>query len=491
MASRRTLPTVLIVALAAAVLVAPNASAQPPGNLTWQGGDGTSWNNGGNWFSLVTTRDPLIPEDGDVLNFGPGATDRTSVNDIEDLDLESIQIEGDGMVLTGNGVGIANTIRITTDGTATVDFPVTASEDMRIAVEEADGVLRLRTPAASAATVALALGNHTLTVQGPGTVEIWGDLTGVGNIVTSGGPTIVVARPLSFAGTLTLGDNATLRLDRDGSNCGSLPGATVSVGTGARLVVDCSASVGTLESSGEIALEGQQGALARLTIGGGTAGGALAGVLGGDETTAILCCDDGRSLRITGDDHTFAGTVEAHGGAVRIDGRLLTTVRANVTGGGVLGGHGRVGDTTVAAGVLDPGDEGGAGMLRTGALSLTEASTFRVLLIGANPGEGGHDQLAANGAVTLGGATLEVELGDGHTSEIGQQFTILRGATSLTGQFDGLDEGDVIEAGGLFFQLTYEGGEFGRDIVLTRVEGPGEPEPPVYRLYFTFLARDN
>jgi hypothetical protein len=487
MASRKTLPTVLALVLAAAALVVPSASAQPPGNLTWTGGDGAPWNNGSNWFSAVTTRDPLVPEDGDVLNFGPGATDRTSVNDIEGLDLESIKIDGDGLVLEGHGVGIANAIHVTTDGVATVDFPVTATANMRVIVQEEDGVARLRTPATGAAALALALGGDTLTIEGPGTVEIWGDLTGVGNIVTSNGPTIVLARTLSFEGTITLGDGATLRLDREGASCGNLPDATVVVGAGATLVVDCSASIATLESTGEVELEGQQGALARLTLG----GGALAGGVSGDETTAILCCDEGRSLEISGNNHTFEGTIEVQGGDVRVDSLLPAAARANVTGGGVFGGHGRIGDTTVDDGIIDPGDEGGAGMLRTGALTLTDASTLRILLIGANPGEGGHDQVAANGAVDLGGAVLEVALGEGHTSEIGQEFTILRGATSLTGQFDGIDEGDVIEVGGLYFEVTYEGGESGMDVVLTRVEEPGEPEPPVFRLYFTFLARDN
>jgi hypothetical protein len=58
----------------------------------------------------------------------------------------------------------------------------------------------------------------------------------------------------------------------------------------------------------------------------------------------------------------------------------------------------------------------------------------------------------------------------------GQQFTIIHNnfgaGLPIVGSFDGLPEGSIFESGGARFQITYAGGAFGHDVVLTALATP-------------------
>jgi autotransporter-associated beta strand protein len=78
-----------------------------------------------------------------------------------------------------------------------------------------------------------------------------------------------------------------------------------------------------------------------------------------------------------------------------------------------------------------------------------------------------YDQFTVNGTVTLGGASLNLNLG--YTPYMGDNYTIIDndGADPVNGIFA---EGYSVEAGGHLFSINYAGGD-GNDVVLTKCSG--------------------
>src|SRR5438105_510828 len=68
---------------------------------------------------------------------------------------------------------------------------------------------------------------------------------------------------------------------------------------------------------------------------------------------------------------------------------------------------------------VDPAGTAGTATLKTSALSFNSGSTLKVEL----NSPAAYDQLAANGTVSLNGASLQVTLG--YTPTVGQQFTLI------------------------------------------------------------------
>ncbi len=66
----------------------------------------------------------------------------------------------------------------------------------------------------------------------------------------------------------------------------------------------------------------------------------------------------------------------------------------------------------------------------------------------------------SGGAISLGGATLDVSLVDGFTPSVGETFTIINNETGkpVSGTFDGLAEGATLHADDDLFQISYDGG---------------------------------
>ena len=108
---------------------------------------------------------------------------------------------------------------------------------------------------------------------------------------------------------------------------------------------------------------------------------------------------------------------------------------------GTLGGTGSVGVTTVSStGRIKPGS-GGPGKLTTGNIVFNSGSVFDVQLNGAS-----YSQLAVNGTVNLGGATLQATTTPPNTGEVYRIIDNL-GAGDVTGTFAGLSEGTTTTIG--------------------------------------------
>jgi hypothetical protein len=101
-----------------------------------------------------------------------------------------------------------------------------------------------------------------------------------------------------------------------------------------------------------------------------------------------------------------------------------------------------------------------------GGVVFTGTATFSVTLNGADAGS--YSQLQAAGPVDLGGCTLNLVLG--YEPPVGSSFTLITTSDGpIIGAFAGLDEGAVFTQDGFTFQITYQGGEDGTSVVLTRL----------------------
>ena len=78
----------------------------------------------------------------------------------------------------------------------------------------------------------------------------------------------------------------------------------------------------------------------------------------------------------------------------------------------------------------------------------------------------GYDVVAAQGSLTLGGATFSLSLG--FAPSVGQVFMILDNdaAEPVVGTFAGLPEATIFTAGGATFHISYKGGN-GNDVQLS------------------------
>ena len=156
------------------------------------------------------------------------------------------------------------------------------------------------------------------------------------------------------------------------------------------------------------------------------------------------------------------GTFTSSTGPMSVNGPVAIT-------GGSLAGEGMVGAVTVVAGNLIPGGSSPGILTVAGSVTLFSGSTFTVRINGSEPG-GSYSQLVAEGPVFLGGSTLNLVLG--FEPPVGSSFEIVQGTgpDPISGTFAGLDEGAVFEQGGLQFQITYQGGTGGHNVVVTRVK---------------------
>lgn len=186
---------------------------------------------------------------------------------------------------------------------------------------------------------------------------------------------------------------------------------------------------------------------------------------------------------------TMTGMSTPSGSVVVEDGALIVGTSAvpgsysaavSVQAGATLGGDGTVGDVTVAGGGrVAPGD--GAGLFRTGAMSIDAGGIFEVDLNGVT-GTLQYDQLRVDGTVVFApGALLDIHLGFNPVDDV-DVFTVLYnndldpiiGVLSFGAQF--LAEGSrfTVNDGGFVqeFQITYSGGD-GNDVDLLAVPEPG------------------
>jgi len=110
------------------------------------------------------------------------------------------------------------------------------------------------------------------------------------------------------------------------------------------------------------------------------------------------------------------------------------------------------------------------GSLSTSNLIMDTGSTL-VIELNGTVASSGYDQIASSTGVnldsdSLGGATLDLNLG--FVPDANDTFTLIKlsGPSSISGTFNGLPEGGTLSANGILFSISYIGGD-SNDVVLT------------------------
>jgi autotransporter-associated beta strand protein len=273
----------------------------------------------------------------------------------------------------------------------------------------------------------------------------------------------------------------------------TISGGTLSIAAASTTSGTLTVSGGILAGTGDITASGafnvqggtvdvQKGTLSLQ--GGGTETGAAFSIAGGATLdfagatafsldsastfsgTGSLVKDGPTTLTIPGNSPAFAGPTTVNGGTLLVNG-VLAGSAVTVKGGSTLGGTGTVGTVISTGSTISPGDSPGV-LNAQGNVTLDGASTFVAEVNGPTPGVG-FDQLNVNGAVDLGGSTLNLMPGGALPN--GESFSIIRSTAPIVGTFTGLAEGAVFVRGGHPFKITYLGGTSHDNVVVTAI-GP-------------------
>jgi autotransporter-associated beta strand protein len=171
----------------------------------------------------------------------------------------------------------------------------------------------------------------------------------------------------------------------------------------------------------------------------------------------------GGDIEFDGDNSLYTGDFTINAGEVTFNGdNILTDVAMS---GGQLYGTGPIGNFTVYSGEVHPGNS--PGILHVeGDMALSSADTLFFELDGTTPGTG-YDRINASDVI-LNDATLDLDPSVIFT--LGTEFIIITG-DSISGIFDGLPEGEVFEANGQYFEISY----LSNAVTLTVVTEPVAP----------------
>ncbi len=168
--------------------------------------------------------------------------------------------------------------------------------------------------------------------------------------------------------------------------------------------------------------------------------------------------------------NTYSGTTAVNAGVLTINGdQTGATGAVSVSGSGTLNGTGTIGGAIAVAsgGSIAPGSGSTIGNLTAASgVSFEAGATFAAQI---NTTASTADKLIVNGNLTLANATLSLsDLGAG-TLATSTVFTIATYTGSLSGTFNGLAEGAVVQVNGVNYAIKYADG--GNNITLSLSTG--------------------
>lgn len=424
--------------------------------------------------SSTTNSLTLDPASGGQADFNApiSISGMLTVNGAATLNLNGNEMFAAGQTYTG-AVSVASGSTVT----GSVGSPVVSFEST---VDSATTTAEPLTVARQASFTAAVGATHSLSgLQVDADATVGGSITTTGNQTYEGAVTLTGAATLTVNGssttkTLNLGtvDGSyalTLNNTSGGAQIGTVGGLTqlasltATAGAGITLTGDVS-TTGTQAFNSAVVLAKSGTGTPTVTFSPSNSG---AGVDFGSTITmpGSLTKAGLGTLTLTGS-NTAAATISQ--GTLNDQGTLGAVTLA----GGILAGSGSTGAITqgTGAGTIDPGSSAAAGLLQTGDLLLTNASTVKFFLAGSAPGTG-YDQLAVTGAVSLNDPTLGITVKPGFTPTAGETFTLMSNDSTdpVSGTFADVPDGSTIDKGALRFTISYEGGD-GNDMTLTRVQ---------------------
>jgi autotransporter-associated beta strand protein len=196
----------------------------------------------------------------------------------------------------------------------------------------------------------------------------------------------------------------------------------------------------------------------------------------------------GAGLLVLNAANVYSGGTAIMNGSIAVNnvaGSGVGTGDIAVTGGtlggtGVIGSAGDPSNITLTGGFLSPGTLSatteftapsglitGPGVLTAfGNLMFDNASSLNIDLTGATVGSE-YDQVVTNGAVSLGGAALNLSLGSFVPAGT-ESFRLIdnTGASPIVGEFANLTQGAAVDLAGVTYYMNYMGGN-GNDVVLS------------------------
>jgi hypothetical protein len=218
------------------------------------------------------------------------------------------------------------------------------------------------------------------------------------------------------------------------------------------------------------------GATQAFTVGSGAqlnVGGVVSGSAG-------LVTAGAGTLDLLGADSYNGGTTVSTG-TLLVDGSIGAVSLA----GGTLGGTGTVGTVTATAGTLSPGGVNNPGVINASAVTLNSSTTFHALLGGTTPGNGpnNYSQLKANGAVNLGGTTLNATISFPVTTNV--SFTLIQATGTISGTFA---QGTSMVINGQRFQIAYNTNSVALSAANTTTTVVASANPATLNQSVTFTA---
>ncbi len=372
-----------------------------------------------------------------------------------------------GLDLVGNAqvyTGLANAISA---GVLTLNGDVT--------VDGTNG-----TPAITG-TLDLGPANRTFTVSA-GTVNLYGVVQGTHALIKAGAGILTLNSNVTYNDPAAVNINAGTMYFDNGNTIDESSTAGITVSSGATM---WTVNVGTVSVPVSLIGSGVSGvgALHNMSYGDNLTDVILAGnvSIGADYSNPGLTISSaltdggsaysltkvGNGILILSGTNTYTGGTTVSAGELYVSGSITGAVQTTTSG--ELGGSGTVGNATTNGGTVGAGQTANWDPQIENYASLTfdSTATFSAQVLGSSPGPGGYDQVVVSGAVALNSATLRLST-YGLPSNV-VTMDLIKGATSLTGTFNGLAEGGVVTISGCDFKFTYAGGTGGHDVVLNRV----------------------
>jgi len=376
--------------------------------ISWTNPNGGDWDVAANWSTGV------VPTSSDAVTIDTSGAATITIQSGDDIQVQSITTS------STDTLSIANGSLMVTVGPSTLNGP-------------------------------LSINGGSLTASGSGV-----------NLTASGTTAIATASLYALGGaTLTLpeltsyvSENSTFQAD--GENSELSVSALTSVTQQGPWDVEAT-NGGTLDLGGLSNLTSTQGIAITDTGGSTLLDGELTSLSGVDVTL------DGTDTQVAAAWKSFAGSITLTGGS-----EALTNVSSasfsgiQIAAGSTLNLPASTGNVT-NTGVLtiDPSGE----LNIAGNLTLTSASTLNEQISGT-PASGQFGQIAVGGTVMLAG-TFNLDLLDGFTSTVGQDFPVMTFA-SATGTFSTVTG------------LTEPGSSFTEELNATSLDLIGAPPPPAF-----------
>ncbi|MGL4634998.1 MAG: beta strand repeat-containing protein [Beijerinckiaceae bacterium] len=389
------------------------------GNFT-TAGSGTQTLSGANTYTGTTTVSggTLRIENGSALGTTEGGT---TVEAGAALAIAGgIAVGAEALTLNGSGIADGGALR-NISGNNIWNGPITLGSAARINSDA--GFLNLNG--------AINNGGHLLTVGGAGDIRANNVISGTGGLTKDGAGAFDLRGSNTFTGSTTVNGGTVLIVD----GTGLADGARVTVNTGGYYQLNFHDTIGSLEGSGGVILNGRQ-----LTMGGDNSSSTFSGVIDG---TGDLTKSGTGTMTLSGA-NTYAGTTTVSGGTLRIENASALGTTAGSTTVAAGAALAIAGDITVGAealtlngsGIADGGALRNISSLNTwgGAITLDSAARINSdagpLFLNGTINNQGH-LLTIGGAGTI--ASTNVISGTGGLTKDGAGNVSLAGANTFTG----------------------------------------------------------